>query len=121
MNNNIFNIPDLTPMYKSVCAFVLEHQGEKGFIHCDREDCDNIYAIAYDFDDAEALEVQVKAVRFYQNKLQVIIDGYNVKYTEDDVRQFNDDAESWYDVQNDDTVYFIPTIFNIAENIQQYV
>ena len=120
--DNPFKIPDLTPMYEAVRDYVKKHQGEKGFILTDNPDCDTIWTIVFDDYDYDAKEYEVKAIRVNEyNSLQIIYDPSSVKYDESSVCDMMEDNEVWYDVQYDDYVYFIPTIFNIAESIQEYV
>jgi len=118
-DKNPMRIPDLTPMYEAVRDFVKEHQGDKGFICTDDNRCDTIWCIVYSEISGTAYEYEVKAVRVKHNTLQVVYDTPGIIYDGDAVMRMSD--EEWYDVQFDDNVYFIPTIFNIAENIQEYV
>ncbi len=46
----MINIPNLDPLYDEVCAYVKEHQGEKGYIDCQpyqKEAGDTIYCFEY--------------------------------------------------------------------------
>lgn len=106
-------------MVEAVKAFVSEHQGEKGFILTEDAKADVINDIEFNFDDTQVREFQVKAVRVKNNDLQVLTDVYNCTYDEDAVSTA--DENQWMSVQYDDRVYFIPTIFNIAENIEEYI
>lgn len=119
--NKTFGIPDLSKLYERVRDWVKEHQGEKGFIITDNnERCDTIWIIIYDDYTQNVNEFQVKAVRVNKdNDLQILYDLHNVIYDEDSVKDSKD--KSWNYVQYDDYVYFIPTIFNIAESIEGYV
>lgn len=124
--NNPFSIPDLTPMLDAVKAFVKEHQGEKGFILTDNPENDTIWAICYDETKNSAWEPEVKAVRVNKHGvLQVVVDNSSVRYDEDSVAKIPEETQDvcgfWLDVQYDDYLYFVPTIFNIAENIEEYV
>lgn len=124
--NNPFNVPDLTPMYEAVRDYVKEHQGEKGFILTDNPENDTIWAICYDEAMNSAWEPEVKAVRVNKyGALQAVIDNSSVCYDEDRVAKIPEETQGvcgfWLDVQYDDYLYFIPTIFNIAENIEEYV
>jgi hypothetical protein len=123
---NPFGIPDLTPMYDAVCAYVKEHQGEKGYIDTQDEGCDTIWSHEYETDcSVELVERHVKAVRVNRyGSLQVMTDMPQVTYTDEDIRSAKDDAEDpyprWKNVRNDDEVVFVQTLFNIAENIREY-
>lgn len=124
--NNPFKVPDLTPMYEAVRDYVKEHQGEKGFILTDNPENDTIWAICYDEAMNSAWEPEVKAVRVNKHGvLQAVIDNSSVCYDEERVAGIPEETQDvcgfWLDVQYDDYLYFIPTIFNIAENIQEYV
>ena len=120
LDKNPFRIPDLTPMYEAVRDYVKAHQGKKGFICTDDDDCDTIWTIVYSYDDFRAYEFQVKAVRVDKhNNLQIAYDTSNVIYTNKSINL--GEGVEWCDVQYDDYVYYIPTIFNLAENIREYV
>lgn len=127
--NNPFGIPDLTPMLEKVTAYVKEHQGEKGFINTDNMDCDTIWGLIYDERLNEGVEVQVKAVRVNEHGILEAMVDYdpNTIYTDDGITEsekLNHNTSvygTFLDVRNDDYLYFIHTIFNIAENIREYV
>lgn len=128
MQQNPFGIPDLTPMYEKVKEYVKKHQGEKGFILTDNSQYDTIWAIAFDEGHNTAWEPEVKAVRVDKhNNLQVIVDNSSIAYDDNAVMEAKGPEEadsyigSWDDVQYSDYIYFIPTIFNIAESIREYV
>lgn len=128
-NDNPFNIPDLDPMYEAVTAFVKEKQGEKGFINTQDEKCDTIWAYEYlDGDLTEVVEREVKAVRVNpkDESLEILTDAGYVIYTEDDIREIGTETDTeinnyWMDLRCSDKVLFIPTIFNIAENLTEYI
>lgn len=117
--NNPFKIPDLTPMYEAVRDYVLCHQGANGFILTDNSECDTMWTIVYDMEYYEAHEYEIKAVRVKNKTLEILFDPSSVTYTEDSVKNFDDD--DWHPVMFDDVVYYIPTIFSLAECIQEYV
>lgn len=123
---NPFGIPDLTPMYEAVCAYVKEHQGEKGYIDTQDEGCDTIWSHEYETDTSvELLERHVKAVRVNRyGSLQVMTDNSNILYRDEDIRSAKDDAEDpdprWKNVRNDDEIVYVQTLFNIAESIREY-
>lgn len=117
--NNPFNIPDLRSMYNAVRDYVKEHQGEKGFINTDDPHCDTMYTIAYDCGYKDVSEYEIKAVRVdSHNKLQILYDSFFVYYTDESIAEME---KEWRDVEYDDYVCYIPTIFNIAEGIREYV
>lgn len=124
--NNPFKVPDLTPMYEAVRDYIKDHQGKKGFILTDNSENDTIWAICYDEARNSAWEPEVKAVRVNKyGVLQAVIDNSSVLYDEDRVAKIPEETQDvrgfWLDVQYDDYLYFVPTIFNIAENIEEYV
>ena len=118
-DKNPMRIPDLSPMYEAVRDFVKENQGDKGFICTDNYECDAIWCIVYDLDYFEAHEYEVKAVRVKNKNLEILFDSPSIRYDDKSCAEIDDDA--WCDVMYDDCVYYVPTIFNIAENIQEYV
>ena len=106
-------------MLKSVIVYVKKYQGEKGFILTDRDDKDAFYDIEFSLEDNRANEFQIKAVRVIGNNLEILTDVNQVRYDEQSVRDA--DESDWESVEDSDTIYFKPTLFNIAENIQNYV
>ena len=122
----MFNIPNLDPLYEEVVAYVREHQGEKGYIDCQpyqEETGDIIYGIMYDDEEWRGVEYYVYAVRVLNDDLEVLLEpimrSYKVTYAPEDFTS-EDNEERWYSVRWSD-VYYIPTLFNIAECIEEYV
>lgn len=120
MNYNPFNIPDLTPMYNSVRDYIKEHQGDKGFINTSNEECDGIYYIIWSGRDDECYERRAVAVKVIDTRIYVLVD-FNCEYTitDDEIRDKYYEQD-WYDLAYSDILY-IPTIFSLADNIEQYV
>lgn len=116
---NPMRIPDLSPMYEAVRDFVKENQGDKGFICTEDNRCDTIWAYVYDDTLTSIHEFQIKAVRVKDNRLEVLYDISQIYYEDEMVRIQSEDE--WYDVQCADLILYVPTIFNIAECIQEYV
>lgn len=120
---NPFNIPDLKPMSKALWHFIYKHQGEKGFILTDREDCDCMYAMVYmessDCNLTDYIEYHIKAIRVNGLSIEIVFDGRYTKYNEDDIKDLSDN--DWYDIEYDDYVFYLPTVFSIAESLDQYV
>jgi hypothetical protein len=86
------------------------------------ESGDTIYAIMYDDDEWRGVEYYVYGVRVVDDDLEVLLEpimnSYRVTYAPDDFT--NKDAEDkWFSVRWSD-VYYIPTLFNIAECIEEY-
>lgn len=119
---NPFRVPDLDPMYEALKRFIKTNQqeNEKGYILTDIKELDSIYAIHYNYDEGEVHESHVKAIRVDEyDDIQVLIDIWNVNYDDEAVKSAK--HEDWYDIRFDDFIYYVPTIFSIAENIQEYV
>ena len=116
---NPMRIPDLSPMYEAVRDFVKENQGDKGFICTDNSECDTIWCIVYDFDYFEIREYAVKVIRVKNNTLEIIYDPPMIHYDDESIAELSDDE--WFELKYSDSIYYIPTLFNIAENIQAYV
>lgn len=113
------NIPNFQDLYKEVRDYVRENQGEKGYIDTQNEDCDPIKAIVYDnIYTLNLTEYYVKGIRVNGDDLEIIYDLPNVVYDEDAFK--SEDAE-WMEICYDDYVYFVPTLFSIAESIEQYI
>lgn len=128
MNGGII-IPDLEPMYKSVCEYVKTHQGEKGYIDCQpyQENAgDIIYTIVYNEESAWGEERMVYGVRWNEEDkdLEICFEPYmrtyKVVYQDEDFRGTGEESTvEWYSVKWSD-VYYVHTIFNIAECIEEY-
>ena len=128
------NIPNLEPLYDEVLAYVKEHQGEKGYIDCQpyqENPGDIIYTFVYNEESAWGEERMVYGVRVVDDgegdDLQICFEPYMRTYRtiyDDEVFQGKcEDSEAnaeWYSVRWSDIVYYIPTIFNIAEVIEEY-
>lgn len=125
--------PDLSEMHADVVAFVEKHQGEKGFILTDDPDKSTIYGYVYLQSENRIEEFEVKAVRVHEGGIQVIIDTESVRYDEVAVKESCTRSEKLYFAQLDvfgnwlpvdpdeDDIEYIPTIFRIAEGIEEYV
>lgn len=124
----MFNIPNLDSLYAEVIAYVNEHQGEKGYIDCQPIqyiNCqpvskgDSIYCFVYNEEYLQGEENLVYGVRVKDGDLEIcfepITKTYGLEYGDDDFQN----AE-WYSVRWSDAVYYVPTLFNIAECIEEY-
>ena len=119
---NPFRIPDLTPMYVALRDFIKEHQGEKGFINTSDLEADCIYTIEYSKYSGEALELHVKAVRVNEHDcIEILSDETDASYDDDAILAAEQNDNRWKDLQYDDNLYYVPTVFNIAENIAEFV
>lgn len=115
-------IPNLDEMYEDVVRFVQEHQGEKGYIDCQPSlNGDIIYGFIFDDLEYCGVEKYVYAVRVVEDDLQVLLEdisiNWRVVYADVDYQY---EQDKWYSVRWGD-VYYVPTIFNIAECIEEYV
>lgn len=134
-DKNPFGIPDLKPMLTKVTAFVKKHQGDKGYIDTQNQNADSIYGQVFVPSEGTYAEGHVKAVRVQRLKvkenspeidiLQVLMDDYRKNYSEEDIRKTPYQKSlfgSWLDADDTcDDVNYIPTLFNIATFIQEYV
>ena len=115
------NIPDFTPLYNEVKAYIQENQGEKGFINTQNEYADTIYAVVYS-DDNTMYDAHVKAVRVANDQIEVIyeMDSYNcrVEWSDEDIK--NADEEEWEAIYWSDVIHYVPTLLSIAEAIEEY-
>ena len=117
-------IPNLTPLFESVRDYVKANQGEKGYIDCQpSKKLDTIYGIMYEDFSGVGVEHYVYAVRVVDDDLEVLLEPfmrtYLVTYENEDFTS-EDNADKWYSVRWSD-VYYVPTLFNIAESIEEYV
>jgi hypothetical protein len=117
------NIPNLDKMYNEVVAYVREHQGEKGYIDCQpfmENPGDTIYGFLFNEEYGVNEEKYIYAVRVDGNDLECLFEDIlrscRVVYGPED---FINGENEWWSVRYSDVAY-IPTIFNIAENIEEY-
>ena len=130
----MFNIPNLDDLYEEVAAYVREHQGEKGYIDCQPyqyEPGDIIFCFEYNDESGWGEERMVYGVRWNeeQRDLEICFEpymrSYRLVYDEKAFKgeyegEYEDANAEWYSVRWSDIIYFIPTIFSIAENIEEY-
>ena len=126
------NIPNLDALYEEVVAYVQEHQGEKGYIDCQpyqEKPGDIIYTFEYNEDSGWGEERMVYGVRVEDGELQICFEPYMRTYhLVYDEMAFNGEYEGeyedanaeWYSVRWSDVIYYVPTLFNIAECIEEY-
>lgn len=125
----MINIPNLDPLYDEVCTYVKEHQGEKGYIDCQpyqKEAGDFIYCFVYNEESACNEERIVYGVRWNEKEedleicFEMSMRTYVLTYDEKTFKGENESANAeWYSVRCSD-VYYVPTLFNIAEFIEEY-
>ena len=116
---NPMRIPDLSTMYEAVRDFVMEHQGDKGFICTEDNGGDTIWTYVYDDTLSSIHEFQIKAIRVKNNRIEILYDLSQIYYEDEMVKIQSEDE--WYDVQYADLILYVQTIFNIAECVQEYV
>lgn len=130
----MLNIPNLDDLYEEVATYVREHQGEKGYIDCQpyqEEPGDIIYTIVYNEFSGWGEERMVYGVRWNEEErdLEICFEPYMRSYhLVYDEKAFKGEYEGedkdanaeWYSVRWSDIVYYIPTIFSIAESIEEY-
>lgn len=117
------NIPNLDPLFFEVLDYIKEHQGEKGYIDCQPSlNGDIIYGMIYDDFSGMGLEKYVYAVRVVDGDIEVLLEDitrtYRVIYQPEDFTS-KESEENWFSLRCSD-VYYIPTLFNIAECIEEY-
>lgn len=134
-NKTIENPADFLPeiykkydeLYKKICDFVKEHQGEKGYIDT-QGDGDSIYTAVYEGD--ELVEKKVHAVKCdEQGNLLILCDddvnGYHnqVVYSDEDIKsEDEDDANSnWWLASKGGETMWLQTLCAIAEVIEEFV
>lgn len=135
-NSNMKNIPNLDPLYEEVVAYVKEHQGEKGYIDCQpyQENFGDII-YTYEFMDfsgtyEERLVYGVRVVNTEDGEdLEICFEPfmrtYRLVYDEKAFKGEYEGEEAdanaeWYSVRWSDNVLYIPTLFNLAECIEEY-
>lgn len=118
-HSNPIRIPDLDSLYDSVRDFIKENQGDKGFICTDNPMCDTIWTFFYSDDYNTPFEFEVNAVRVIGDAIEILFDQASIIYTEEDIA--NADETDWYDIKDDYHIYYIHTLFSIAESIYEYV
>lgn len=110
-------LPDFEKLYKDLANYIAEHQGEKGYIVTSNTDFqkDTIYGFAYD-DYFYVTEIVILAVRSLNGEIDVVYDSLS----EDVDEEYLEDEENWKTLWYSD-IYRIPTTYNIAEVIHEYV
>lgn len=132
MYESKIHIPNLDQMYDEVCDYVRENQGEKGYIDCQPyQECPGDIIYTYEFTDfsGQFEERMVYGVRWNEEEkdLEICFEQdmrtYRLICDEDYFKGTCEDPEAnaeWYSVRWSDIVLYIPTIFNLAECIEEY-
>lgn len=115
------NYPNLEPFFNEVRDYIKANQGEKGYIDTQDKDKDTIYALVYEDAEFRAVDKKVYAVRVKDDDIEVFYDDvpltYDLSFTEDDFK----DERRWDSIRWSDIVYYIHTLFYIADFIEEYV
>ena len=113
-------IPSLIPLKECVMSYIEKHQGEKGYVDCQPSlKGDIIYGIVFDVWSGTGIEKYVYGVRVKNEDIEVLLVDVTATYTETYSDEDFKDEDKWLSIQWSD-VYFVPTLFNIAENIEEY-
>lgn len=102
----IFNL--YNKLYYQIVDLVREHQGRVDTKNDDGA-YDTIYALWYDFYSDTIEENQIYAIKVKDNKLQILL------------APTDECDEAWEEITFGNTVYLFQTLYNIAENIKQYL
>lgn len=117
------HVPSLDGLYDDVVAFVKERQGKKGYIDVQPAlNLDGIYCFVFEDETGCGEEKTVYGVRVVDSDgaddLQVCFETftrtYHVKYRKKDFMEAEWMSVRW------SHVYYVPTIFSIADNIEEY-
>lgn len=117
------HVPSLDGLYDDVVAFVKEHQGKKGYIDVQPSlNLDGIHCFVFEDETGCGEEKSVYGVRVVDSNgkddLQVCFETftrtYDVKYRKKDFMEAEWLSVIWSDV------YYVPTLFSIADNIEEY-
>ena len=127
----MIKVPNLDTMYNAVCKYVKKHQGEKGYIDVQpyQENAgDTIYTYVFEDFSGTNEEQIVYGVRWNEEvkDLEICFEPYmrtyKLVYGEDNFLGKCDEEVAnadWYSVKWSDVLY-VPTIFNLAEFIEEY-
>lgn len=117
------SIPNLTKLYNKVYEFVKQHQGEKGYIDTQNDDCDRMSAYVYDEGMGCAVEQKVHGIRVdaETDDIEIVVEPImrtcKIHYDEE---SFKSSDTVWESLRYGDVVYYGPTIIEIAEVIEEY-
>lgn len=106
--------------HDAIKSFVEKRQGSDGFLMIDEEDYDHAYALVWDGDYYTYAEYPIIAIRVKNDKIQILYDSPNTKWTTEDVANAMNDEDMWFDIYNDCDIYYYPTLINILEVLTGY-
>lgn len=111
-------------LYDVVRDFVKEHQGEKGYINTniydeetDNDGNDIIYGVEYCDEHEMGEEHIIFGVRVKNDFLQVLM----LPNWDEPTNESYENEDMWDNVQGGISCYYLPTIINLAECIEEYV
>ncbi len=110
MNETLTAIANLyDKLYYEIIDIVEKHHG---YINTSNNGTkDTIYALWYDFYYDFIGENEILGIRVINNKLQILLS----------IDSEDNHCEEWAEISSGNTVYFFQTLYNIAENINQYL
>ena len=112
-------------LFEAVKAFVLEHQGKKGFINTSNDSkSELIWTLEFDNDnggDPMFAELIVAAVRVKDGNLEILYNRGLGLDDEEIAEECEGNDAGWTDIYRDNSVIFLNTLFSIAENIEDFV
>lgn len=115
------NYPNLDPLYNELRDFIKEHQGDKGYIKTEDQDCDTIYTLIYRDAEFIARDAKVHGVRVKDNDIQIIWADAPIHYSIELTDKEFADEDRWESIKTSDIVYYIHTLFYIADFIEEYI
>lgn len=118
------SIPNLDKLFDKVKEFVKANQGEKGYIDCQPSiGSDIIYGMMFDDFSGFGVEQYVYAVRVVNDDIEILLEPimrtWRTIYQPEDFTS-SDNEDKWFSLKCSD-VYYVATLFNIAEFIEEYV
>ena len=119
---------DLAGINEALKTFILEHQGEKGFINtkCIPTTLTRCRSIVYELenyddwsysDDELYIKASIAAVRVKDGKIEIVYNDWN-DHEDEEIAEMEDDV--WTDI-NDDDIVTSYTLHSIIENIEKFV
>lgn len=121
-------------LYTSVLEKIKQIQGDKGYIDTQNDKYDTIYFYGYeDIMNYQVIEGIIVGIRAVEDRIEIL--GYNaspyckITFNEDSFKKaslnhdndFDDDwASCWQPISGNEIILFIPTLFMIAEVIEEY-
>jgi len=118
------SIPNLDPLYNTLRNYIKEHQGDQGYINTDSclngRNLDTIYGIKYCQESEIGEERIVFGVRVRNDDIEVLMKPWMRTFHNCPEKEEYTDDHNWDTLKSGDTCYYIPTLFSIAETIEEY-